>query len=80
MNKNTASFISLIVVFAIAYGITRLLPYDDTDDQANSKRSGLTLTIDRGTGCHYVGGMFGGVSPRLDANGKQVCRETDRRK
>jgi hypothetical protein len=57
--------------------------YDDTD-KGFSHRSGMYLLIDYGTGCHWLAGGFlgfiGTPIPRLDANGKQVCRETDRRK
>lgn len=49
-------------------------PYDSTDDHVKKERSGMQLYIDHGTGCHYLGtGFFGGLTPRLDQDGKQIC-------
>lgn len=45
---------------------------DDTDPPGD--RSGLRLYKDNLTGCEYVGAMFQGLSPRLDKDGRQVCR------
>lgn len=51
-----------------------LTPYDDTDPPGFMQRSGLGLRTDAKTGCQYVtSGLFGGVTPRLDANGQPVC-------
>lgn len=48
--------------------------YDVTDNPQTGKRSGLRLLIDHGTGCHYVqGGPFGGITPRLGRDGRQIC-------
>jgi len=51
-------------------------PRDDTDSR--SERSDMRLYTDHGTGCQYVkGGMFGGITPRLDKDGKPMCRESE---
>jgi len=51
-------------------------PYDSTDDIVNHNRSGLTLYVDHGTGCHYIkGGLFGSIVPRLDEEGNQYCEK-----
>ena len=48
--------------------------YDATDWPTKNKRSGLTLFIDYGTGCHYIQtSPFQPLQPRLGQNGKQVC-------
>ena len=53
-----------------------LTPYDDTDDRETFTCSGLSLYVDRRTGCHYIsGGMFGNIIPRLDKDGKQICEK-----
>jgi hypothetical protein len=57
----------MVVLLAIKFGYKR----DDTDSKDD--RSGLVLYTDYGTGCQYVGTMFGGITPRLDADGKIVC-------
>lgn len=61
----------LIVVSVLIYSM--VAPYDDTDDIENSDRSGLILYVDHRTGLHYLqGGLFGGITPRLNADGTQV--------
>lgn len=49
-----------------------LWPYDDTDPP--SGRSGLAAYTDNKTGCQYLraSGAGGGLTPRLQGNGKQV--------
>lgn len=52
------------------------LDFDITDDAENNKRSGLAAYIDHETGCHYLANSpFSGLTPRLDANGKQICEK-----
>lgn len=67
-------------VCAIFFGLwllSVLTPPDDTD-AGRFNRSGATLVIDRGTGCHYLA-RLGGMAPRLDPDGRHICREGDRR-
>lgn len=59
------------VYFCIAI-IGILARRDDTDTP--DARSGMSLYHDALTGCEYVGVLFHGFTPRLDANGKQICR------
>lgn len=35
--------------------------------------SGLHVMVDALTGCQYLATQKGGLTPRLDANGKQIC-------
>ena len=75
MNKiNIGSFFMIVVMiygfmsfFTWALGIGK----DSTD--SNSGRSGMRLYIDNKTGCHYLGEFFGNLTPRLNADGKQIC-------
>ena len=55
-------------------------PKPDDTDPAESL-SGLRLSIDAGTGCHWFTTRFSLAAPvpRLGADGKQICREEDRR-
>lgn len=46
----------------------------DSTDKDFWHRSGSKLIIDYETGCEYLGNIFGSVTPRLDGNGKQICR------
>lgn len=50
-----------------------MLRTDETDKDFWN-RSGASLVIDHGTGCHYLG-RLGSVTPRLGADGKQICRK-----
>lgn len=61
--------IGLIVVAYVSHG-GNPLRRDATDGK---KRSGLVIYTDYGTGCQYVATMMGGLSPRLDKNGKPIC-------
>lgn len=40
-------------------------------------RSGMGVEIDPGTGCHYLKGERGHLIPRMDPQGKQICRLED---
>jgi hypothetical protein len=46
---------------------------DDTDDRTNNHASGMALYTDYGTGCQYVRAGGGGITPRMGADGRQVC-------
>lgn len=70
MRSGTILLILLIVLVLVPI----LSPYDDTDDRENRQRSGMYLFTDHGTGCQYLGRILGGLVPRLDQDGKQVCR------
>ena len=73
MKERAWSFLmyALVVYFMVAI-IGKFAPQDDTDPADG--RSGLGLYIDARTSCHYLsGGPFGGITPRLDRNGKHIC-------
>ena len=46
----------------------------DATDPPNG-RSNLDLLIDHETGCHYLRANGGGITPRLNANGKHICEK-----
>lgn len=66
-------------VLAIAYFLTaaigKFAPKDDTDP--TDSRSGLGLYQDALTGCEYISGgpWPAALTPRLNADGTQVCRQ-----
>jgi hypothetical protein len=68
--KELITVVALSLVALIA--ARHFAPYDATD--AAPVRSGLHLYIDHGTGCQYIGTLFSQPVPRLDANGKHVCK------
>lgn len=55
---------------AAVFSIWRLSA-DDTD--APGRRSGMRLSTDYRTGCQYLASPWGGITPRMDRNGKQIC-------
>lgn len=63
-------WVCMIAVFAL---VTKPGPRDDSDSK--TERSGLTIYTDNKTGCQYVkGGLFGGLSVRVDQSGKPICK------
>lgn len=50
--------------------------YDDTDDQERKIRSGVSIRVDYRTGCQYLVTMFGGITPRMEVDGRQVCQRS----
>ena len=65
----------VFIYFIVAlYGLVRggFAPYDNTDNQETKERSSMHLYTDYGTGNQYLGTVFSGLVPRVDARGKQV--------
>lgn len=59
----------IIAVMLVAVGlISYFKSYDATDSNGGS-RSGMRLFTDYETGVQYVGGPWGGITPRLRADG-----------
>lgn len=46
----------------------------DATDPPNGQ-SNLGLLIDHETGCHYLRANGGGITPRMNANGKHICEK-----
>lgn len=64
--------IIFILILLLVYKIFPL-KYDSTDNWETQKRSGLVLYTDYGTGLQYIkGGPFGGITPRIGRDGKQM--------
>lgn len=47
--------------------------WDDSDDRAAGVHSELRPLIDHRTGCQYIRVTGGGITPRLDGRGRQIC-------
>lgn len=63
--------LALAIVFMLLYTI--LPATTDDTDAGVFDRSGVSLRIDYGTGCHYLEGAGGGMIPRLDKEGNHIC-------
>ena len=57
---------TIVLLLMICSGLKR----DDTDSP--DKRSGMRLYTDHKTGLQYLGGMFGGITPRLNEDGTHM--------
>lgn len=76
-NRTKWIYTAWLVVLVIILLLPQPHKYNDTDNITKHKKSGLTLYTDFGTGCQYIkSGVFGGLSPRYDLNGVQICIET----
>lgn len=49
----------------------------DNSDKNAFIRSDMSLKTDYLTGCQYLTTFWGGITPRLDKDGKQVCIEVN---
>jgi len=70
-------FYVIAFFFACRMGIKiadQFTEYDSTDDYINKKRSGMALLIDYGTGCQYLSSRGRFLTPRLNKNGKHICK------
>lgn len=70
-----ATFGWFLVTYLILWGsglLSLVIPRDDSDPPKGS-HSGLNVYRDALTGCEYLG-RLGALTPRLSADGKQVCR------
>lgn len=70
-----ATFLIVAFIAAVLLALTGCAPRDDTDPAGG--RSGMWLYTDARTGCDYLALYgWGGVSitPRMDRDGKQVCK------
>lgn len=68
------AYVWLTVVSALVTMLGNYVrPYDDTDFK--DRRSNLEVRTDARTGCQYLVTQRGGITPRLDQNGKHICGE-----
>jgi len=64
-------FVALMILICLQTAWAYLpIGRDNSDGQS---RSGLQVHVDYLTGCEYFSAPNGGVTPRLDAAGKQIC-------
>lgn len=70
----TAFAMFYLVGTAFMWVSGQIWPPVSDDSDAPGKRSGFAVHRDALTGCEYVSAPKGGISPRLNASGAQVCR------
>lgn len=70
-------WVVLALVTVMVFGLSVVSKWQPTDstDFSTSDRSGLKLHTDAMTGCQYLSTSGGGITPRLDRNGHQVCQQ-----
>lgn len=79
VKAGVAQAIKLALIWIVAAGLfvaalSRCQPTDSTD-YSTSDRSGLKLHTDAMTGCQYLSTSGGGITPRLDSQGRQICNQ-----
>ena len=68
----------ILVIIALIYWSNWAKVWDDWDDTdqpkgtKNRKASRLNIFYDYGTGLQYLSTPYGGITPRLDADGKHM--------
>lgn len=76
----------LLILFGAFYFVVHVLDAvlvaanvttDNTDYRGS--RSGLEVRQDALTGCEYLAGSRGGLTPRLDHEGQHICGIPDKR-
>lgn len=68
---------ALVLFAALIVGLSSCQPKDDTDP--HDGRSGMSLHTDHLTGCQYLSKPFGGITPRVDGEGRHVgCRRASK--
>jgi len=67
--KLMVQFLCLLFILSMLLGL--IMPTDDSDVNWH-KRSGLTIHTDDKTGLQYFSTPNGGITPRLDAEGRQM--------
>lgn len=60
---------AFVLVSAVIWLLSRPLPSDPVREH-----SGLRIHVDPGTGCQYLQSTRGGLTPRLDRDGRHICR------
>lgn len=71
VNRFAPWFVWIASSFLIYWLLSSIIPRDSTDRPGG--RSGMILHVDHLTGCHYLARVFGGLVPRLDADGNHIC-------
>lgn len=66
----------LFIVFVAIGSCANNAPVDDCDSPIG--RCGMKPMTDHRTGCQYLATSSGGLTPRLDADGRQICRKEPR--
>ena len=74
MKKEMVFALTLVGLGLIMMGLSLSSFHETRRTSAEGKHSELGLKTDYGTGCQYLVTFLGGITPRLDASGKQVCR------
>ncbi len=65
---------ALVAAYIIVSAIGACSPRDATD-HPQGERSCMLLRTDHQTGCQYLSEPFGGITPRVDADGRHMgCR------
>ena len=68
-----SGFLKLIIFLLALTWFHTVTQKNSTDSK--DERSQMSLFTDHGTGCQYLGRTFGGLTPRMGADGQQICAD-----
>lgn len=74
MWRFTAKVVTGLTLFSmVLYTIANTTDIGRDSTDTPDKRSGMAIRYDAMTGCQYLESSGGGLTPRLDSTGKQIC-------
>lgn len=74
--KDFTLYIAMIFVVGMIVGRVINATSWGRDDSDGEERSGLRVHTDALTGCQYLATRGGGITPRLDTQGRHICKPT----
>jgi preprotein translocase subunit SecG len=72
--KNFTMWLAMLFAIGaiISFFVTRYTDIGRDDSDTNTDRSNMRVLTDHKTGLQYLAVCSGGITPRLDENGKQI--------
>lgn len=70
-----ARVVYLVAAAVVAALLTGCDQGSDNSDMPDGRKSGVAVRYDALTGCQYLEGTRGGLTPRMGRDGKQVCAD-----
>lgn len=68
-------FLTIVLALCFLAGYWGGNPMRDDSDAVNGSISGMRPLTDHLTGCQYLTTGWGGITPRMSDEGRQICRE-----
>ncbi len=76
IDKFMKPFYVIVVMMFVVGTVVNFLPFWKDSTDPSFGRSGMEIKTDHLTGCQYLA-TRGGLTPRVDVNGNQICTATE---